>query len=723
MKHLGLKNIFPAAWATLIGLGGTIPAWAQAPAPAATATESAPEPAPQRIVVQGERQAATPQAKDAAVGVLGDLPLLDTPFSINVINRALLDQQQVAYLGDFLKNDPSAVVSNVPVGFLTLRGFPLGTDGTLYDGLPGHIGLTDGRGQLAGIERVEVLKGVSGFLYGMGNATSLGGVLNYLPKRPTESDLRSAELRFTSRSLWGVHADLGGRAGEGKAFGYRVNLAFQDGEQATDGYDWKQQVATLALDWRAAPGLLLGAQHERADNDLSRLQPFFVLSPGLKVPGAPDAERNIAQPWDDFRTRSSNTLLRADWSFTADWQLSAQWLHNEHRRPPVLNARFGFITADDGSTLLFGDQSIWEPTNDSAQLLLRGVWDAAGLRHQLTLGASQAREATRNAISEDAVNGGAPFPTNLYAPIDYATPARIDIRTGIDLRSRTHSLLFSDLITLSPRWSALLGLRRGQVRTQGFDIDTGAAAPALSQSATTPTFALSFKPTPATAFYANYGEGLEQGGTAPDGATNGGQRMPALRTRQIELGAKMAWDRLNLSASVFDMARPYEYSRAHTDETFTYVQDGRQRHRGVELMASGEATPRLTVVGGLMLLDPKSERTGDAATEGKRPVGVPVRSANLWAAYQLPGWAGVSVNGGVFHSGPQFLDAANTQQIPASTRFDLGAGWDIRLGGSAASFRLCIENVTDKDYWTSAQSGLLVLSDPRKFKLSAKFSL
>jgi iron complex outermembrane recepter protein len=113
--------------------------------------------------------------KSAMVGVLGERSLMETPFSVNVISNTLIEQQQASYLGDYLKNDPSAVVSNVPVGFLTIRGFAVGTDGFLYDGMPGNVGLSDGRGQLLSFDHIEVLKGGSAFLYGLGASSSLGG--------------------------------------------------------------------------------------------------------------------------------------------------------------------------------------------------------------------------------------------------------------------------------------------------------------------------------------------------------------------------------------------------------------------------------------------------------------------------------------------------------------------------------------------------------------------
>lgn len=174
---------------------------------------------------------------ESSAGALGERSLVETPFSFNVITRELIEDQQAAYLGDYLKNDPSAVVSNVPVGFLTIRGFAVGTDGFLYDGMPGNLGLSDGRGQLEGVDRIEILKGAASFLYGQGGSSSLGGTINFIPKRATDEPVQSLTVGYTSKSLLGVHADFGNRFGENKQFGYRFNLALKDGEQALEGYN------------------------------------------------------------------------------------------------------------------------------------------------------------------------------------------------------------------------------------------------------------------------------------------------------------------------------------------------------------------------------------------------------------------------------------------------------------------------------------------------------
>jgi iron complex outermembrane receptor protein len=227
-----------------------------------------------------------------------------------------------------------------------------------------------------------------------------------------------------------------------------------------------------------------------------------------------------------------------------------------------------------------------------------------------------------------------------------------------------------------------------------------------------------WKPARGALLYLNYAEALEPGGTAPAGTTNANQALPPIRSEQVELGAKLERGELTLTAALFDLRKPLEVVDAATQ---TFVQNGQQRHRGIELTATGRATRDLTIVAGTMLLDATTRNTGDPGSEGKRPGGVPRFTANLWGDLRIA--AGLYVNAGVFHAGRQFLDGTNTQEVPRWTRLDIGARYETRLAGARATLRFGIENVADKSYWASAHTGILTIADPRTLKASATFDL
>ncbi|WP_295685885.1 TonB-dependent siderophore receptor [uncultured Nevskia sp.] len=709
-KTLSIK----AAAALLVVI--TIPAKADytQPAPPADAQPAQLNP----VTVTGAR--VQYRATDASSGALGHLPLIDTPYSLIVLSRDLLDNQQAATYGDYLKNDPSATVGNVPVGFASLRGFSIGTDGYLYDGLPGNVGLSDGRYQISNLDRVEILKGPSAFLYGLGAASSVGGSMNFIPKRQGDVPVRSASATYTGRALFGINADIGDRFGADRQFGFRVNVGYKDGEQAVRDADWTHKSASLSFDWRAAPGVTSTTIIEYANNQFPQLQPFFVVAAGVAVPKPPKATRNIAQSWDDFETEARTLYQRVDWELNKDWSVTAQLLDGEDHRPATKNARFGSISDSNGDAALFGSISGSTNRQTSGQVLLHGKFDTAFIRHQLTFGLSGSEAKSR--FNGDGFLGV--YPTNLYNPVDAPEPDTVPITVGLAQKSDASGVLLSDILSIGSQWSLLLGARYSSLEVRNYDTATDDLLPPVNKvHKTAPTAALIYKPVDYASLYANYAQGLEQGGVAPMGTSNGNQVLAPIETEQFEIGGKLELARITLTAAIFDIKRPFEYVDTSDPNVpnGTFVQKGEQEHRGFELGASGAATEDLSLVAGVMLLDPTTKDTGDAGTEGKRPVGVSRLVSNLFADYRVRPLPGLFVNGGVYHVGKQFLDGANTQTVKSSTRFDLGIRYETRLASHRTAFLLGVENIADKNYWANAQSGLLTLAEPRTIKATLRY--
>lgn len=651
------------------------------------------------------------KATDATTGVLGDMKLVDTPFSVNVINRKLIDDQQSQSYGDYLKNDPAVRVGNVPVGFLTIRGFQVLPDGFLYDGLPGTYLLSDGRYQLEGFDRIEVLKGASTFLYGSSSTTSIGGVLNFVPKRALDTPVRNATVGFVSRSLFKAEVDLGDRFGGDKQFGYRLNVGYKNGDQAVRDAEWNHKGITLAVDWRASRNLVVNAGLEYSENHYPRLQPFFLLAGGTNVPDAPRTSRNISQPWDDFRTIQKLAYLRADWQIAQDWNLTAQGARTHSDRPRLPQARFGFISnfPAQGDTVLFSSVDQAQAAAWSGQLTLRGKVATGPVQHQLALSA-QATRLRSDFISTPTSLG---LPTNIYDPISYPEPASPP-NTGIPpgTKATAHSYAVSDVMKFGEQWSLIGGLRRTTIENETFSV--AAEWSGKSKTRTTPLAALVFKPTVNSSLYATYAEGFEQGGTDPVSNT----QLAPRETTQYEIGGKYDMGGgLLLSAALFDMKRPGEFNSPVFP--FPLVRTGSQRHRGVEVTATGAATRDLSIVAGFTYLRPKLTNTGNPAFDGQDPAGVPRLAANVYGDYRLGFVPGLFVNGGLYAVGKQYYDNANTQRVPGYVRADLGARYETKVMARPTVVRFNVENVLGKDYWASALGGVLTLADPRTYKLSA----
>lgn len=136
------------------------------------------------VVITGEGPGYA--ASKASSATRTDSPLIQTPQSISVLKRSLIDDQDVHTLSDALVNI-SGVVPTKPEEALLIapiiRGFPAET---YLDGLSifgGNQQAFNPAG-LVGVERIEVLKGPSSSLYGGGLGSPLGGLINVQSTRP-----------------------------------------------------------------------------------------------------------------------------------------------------------------------------------------------------------------------------------------------------------------------------------------------------------------------------------------------------------------------------------------------------------------------------------------------------------------------------------------------------------------------------------------------------------
>src|SRR5262249_421497 len=86
----------------------------------------------------------------------------------------------------------------------------------------------------------------------------------------------------------------------------------------------------------------------------------------------------------------------------------------------------------------------------------------------------------------------------------------------------------------------------------------------------------------------------------------------------------------------------------------------------------------------------------------------------LTAGYDIRFIPGLTVTGGVYHTGGIYADQANTQFVPGRTTGDVGLRFATRWSGHAIIARFVVSNATDESFWL----GAVTVGDPRRFNLS-----
>jgi iron complex outermembrane receptor protein len=669
-----------------------------------------------KVSVKAEEPEPFAPPTEASLGPLGKRSIKDTPFSLGVLSAAVIEEQQARSMLDLVRNDASMMGDkSFTYVQLFIRGFWTHSQAGNYriDGQP-IIGNGNNMG-LEALDRVEVLRGLSGFMYGF---ASPGGAVNYVLKRPTDEPLVKATFGASSDSMLYAAGDVSMRFGTDDAFGVRVNVAVEDGEQIVEDTELSRYLGAVTFEWRIAAGSLLSLDYYRQRNEFAGENGRLQLPADVPVPDAPDAGKLYGQPWTAYQPRDESYGIRFQQQLGASSSVRLAWNRFE--------SDFGyerlFSTLAPGGT--YTTQFTRDPgrfgRTDSGQALLETSFRSGPIEHRVTAGVDYMRFS-------DLIGDLFAFPVTLgpssFAnPIYYPEPAAPTLRPLYSFsRSIQRDLYVSDALRFGEQWELIAGLRRSELQVSGNPTQIGKNYEVVyDETATTPSVGLIYKPAPSLSLYTSYVEALEQGGTAPVETVNAGEILPPLTSDQWEFGAKWVPDeRLSVTGALFRINKGLEF----TDNTINrYVQSGEQVHEGLELSVLGALAPRVNVIASYTWLDAKAKETGTAALNGKRATNVPEHQANLFVDYGLPRLPAFSLNAGLYFSDKRAVDALNTQFIPSWTRFDTGLRYEGSVFENPMKVRFAVENVFDKDYWESAPFSALSLSSPRTFKLTAEMT-
>jgi iron complex outermembrane receptor protein len=667
-------------------------------------------------------------ARGGRVGVLGTQDVMDTPFSSTSYTNILIQDQQAKSVADVLLNDSSVRQARGFGNFqevYIVRGFPVFSDDVAYNGLYGMLP----RQYIAAefVERVEVFRGANTFLNGAApGGSGLGGAINLLPKRAPNEALTRAGLSLQTGGQASVSTDIARRFGPNQDTGVRLNAVRRNGGTGISQEKVDLSAVGIGLDWRSRD-VRLSADIGYQDYKLTQGRPSVTPSSLFAIPVAPDARGNFAQPWTYSKERDTFATFRGEVDLTPSltaWTAGGIRYSNEDNilsNPTLINS------AGDTSSTRFSNTR--EDKVTTAEVGLRGKFSTGAVGHTVVASINSFSNDRRNAYAISAAS----FASNIYTPSASAFPAENGpgffvgnslSSPGLTDKIKTSSIALADTLAFAQDSVLLtLGARNQTIQQDSFAYNTSAQIANYNQSRTSPVAGLVVKPSSDISLYANYIEGLVQGGTAPvtfagQPVTNGGQSQAPFNAKQKEIGAKYDGGTFGASVALFTTAQPLAYVQNQVYGTY-----GEQRNQGLELSVYGEAARGLRLLGGLTLIKAKQTRTQDGQNDGKDAIGVPRQQLNIGAEWDLASVRGLSLNARVINTSKQYANASNTQQLASWTRLDAGARYLMEAGnGKVLTWRARIDNLLNKSYWAStggAGSNYLVLGAPRTLVVSA----
>lgn len=721
--HGGVKASKPHVLAMVLATAFSSGVLAQAPLAAGAAPAADGSPSDSRLAATTVSASALSDtapasggqiARGGRVGILGDKSAMETPFSVTSYTSERIENQQAVTLAEVLNSDPSVRFTG-QIGGVTdsffIRGFPINEGnlsevafGGVYGVSPNYHLFTEY------IDRVEILRGPAALLYGMSPNGGVGGVVNIVPKRALAKDLTWVTVDYATKSQAGIAVDVSRRFGDERQWGIRFNGLRRQGSTALDNQSSRAEVGALSLDYRGTrlrASLDVIEQYQWVD---APTRPFLVAA-GIQVPSAPSGARNVTQKWGWWKSNDISTLAHVEYDLSdnvtvfADAGTAKSDVARLSEPTPTILDTFGNTSATPQNWKF----QVNRTTLDTG---VRGTFHTGDVSHAVTV---QANYYTDRVAS--GANAGMALLSNIYAPVDrpeqfIGAPTRVPLGST----STLSGVALADTIGLfADRLQLTLGVRGQQVRSNNYNAVSGAVSTAYDKRAITPLAGILFKVTEDVSLYANYIEGLSKGDVAPTTASNAGEVFAPYKTKQKEVGVKVAMGGVIATLAAFEITKP---SGSLSNSVFSV--NSEQRNRGLELTMAGEPYAGLRLIGGLTWLNAQLTTTPNAATQGKRPVGVPQLMANAGVEWDVKWVPGMTLTGALTYTADEYVNQTNTQSVPSWTTVDLGVRYKTKLVGKSTTFRVGVNNVFDRHYWSGVASyGTLSLGAPRTLYASA----
>jgi len=533
------------------------------------------------------------------VGLWGERSLQDTPYSMTVISESLIENAAAKDMNQIFKMVPTAQetfsIASDATGnsWVTLRGFRVTNPVT--NGIASASRVA-GTPSVYDLERVEIINGATGFLYGGGR---VGGAVNYVTKKPTLEDLRTVTVGSYGGSTVFGHIDLGGQFNQEKTFGYRINAAMQDGE-TTRKEEREQKTLSVALDWRPTSDFSTELRYSYQDTTAPGPTIFWgdVTYSGI------DKNQSFTPKWLVQEFTSHKVEHSTHWKINPIFTLRTN-LSLEDIDKTGGDARMYWDGHQVGAGSWFGNYAAQTYRKTGAALYLDSTFDTFGIAHQLTTGYSfSADKVRRHAVNQRSYA----IPTNITLKEfrNWRKPDTWgDVGSGpkyVSSRPQYRNVLIGDDIIFNDQWSLMMGFNYATAISRNYN-SSGVRTSQYEESVWTPTVSLLYKPMENLTTYLTYIESLENGTTVGQGFLNEGEVLPPYVSKQYELGAKYTFsERFSVNTSLFRLEKANRYDLP-TQPMPTYTSDGLQVHQGIELSIIGKLTENLSVMTGGTLMD------------------------------------------------------------------------------------------------------------------------
>lgn len=629
--------------------------------------------------------------------------LIDTPQSVTAISKEVIQDQSVQSVADSVRYVPGVTAAQGEGNrdALVFRG-NITTGDFFVDGIRDDVQTYR---DFYNTERLEVLKGPNGMIFGRGGA---GGVFNRVSKEAGWKPIRELSVSYGSYNQKRTSIDVGDAINDVAAF--RINAVYEKSDSYRNGVDLERYGInpTVTLQPSDQTKIVFGFEYFKdqriADRGVPSLQSGADSSSTKNLGNRPYRISDYSQFFGNAKLSPTETETKA---FNAS-------IEHMFDNGMTLKNKTRYADYDKFYQNVFASSSV----NSSDRLNLGAYYDATdrknfinqtdltfdfktlGIQHQFLVGMEIGSQRTDN--SRLLPTGGESLGSiSAFDPIYQSSITFNNLNRKQKSTVDIFGVYIQDQIRLTEHWQAIVGLRQDKFKTN-YDGFSNGPSSFISENITddllSPRAGLIFKPQDNVSFYTNYSLSYvpRAGDQLTSIAANNVNSDPE-KFINYEVGAK--WDitpQLSLTSAIYKLERQNVGITNPGGATLPLVLLDGQQTTGFELGLAGEINAKWSLFGGLTIQDGEVTKQQGSIPKGAALGQTPDRMFSLWNRYQINDTWAVAI--GAVSRSEMYAQSPTTSSstiLPGYTRYDLAVFAKI---DAKTRLQFNIENITNKDY-------------------------
>ncbi|MEO8582927.1 MAG: TonB-dependent receptor, partial [Flavitalea sp.] len=590
---------------------------------------------------------------------------LENPQVYSTVSSELMKQQAITNYDDALKNVPGIVRTWESTGraygdgaaYYALRGFE--SQPTMYNGVPG---LTSGNLDPADIERIEVIKGPTGTLFGS-SLIAYGGLINTVTKKPY--NCYGGEITYDAGSfgLNRITADINTPLSKTKKIALRVNTAYHSENSFQDAGFKKSFFIAPALSYEINDKLSIDFLTEILQEERAVPPMFFQTNREdplqFKTIQELNLNNDLSFTSNDLTTKTPRVNIQAQMRY----KLSPTWTSQTiiARGSSKSIGYYSYLWPDVTGTNNFGQYFSYQQgtvsTSDLQQNFI-GDFNIGKFRNRIVAGLdaftrnnvdnSSGYGFARNITPQGGENFVDPFSGDTLPPV-YLTSSSVDkllstaAASNSNVTNSAYSVYVSDVLNITPGLITMASARIDYFDSKGEKSDP---SDNYHQAAVSPKFGIVYQPLiDKLSLFANYMNGFVNGPPRQiadeDGSNPRVKSYKPEQANQWEVGLKtnLFSGKLNATLSLYNITISKRIT-VDPNNFYNYLQGGKAESKGAELEISANPFKGLNLIAGYSHNDTKVVK-GDEndfySTPGRSPGGQgPNDLLNFWFTYSVP---------------------------------------------------------------------------------------